>query len=372
MERVCARCFSDTDIRQWIDNQDGPRGCDACGRHDASTIGLSELGDFLRGRISQYYGLAVDQLPYDSAEGGYQGTTWDTGELLDDLGALDFARSVSGLELALVDAVGWETWCEYDWLSLDLDQELLLNWERFCKIVKHQRRFFFHNIADPDDREQRSPAELLHFVADFAYQQGMVRTISRGTPVYRARPLGNRRFELTAAELGPPPAQRAVQANRMNPAGIPMMYVAEKRKTALAEIPPGRVAVGKFELIRDIRLVDLACLPPIPGVFSNASRQTRLGCKFLHMFRDAIVKPVARDKRVHIDYLPSQVVTEFIRGHRFGGLNVVDGIRYPSVAHADGINWVLFATPRDVSDGTHSVNEAWIRLTDARVRNVTQ
>lgn len=53
------------------------------------------------------------------------------------------------------------------------------------------------------------------------------------------------------------------------------------------------------------------------------------------------MQPVARDDRIHTDYVPSQVVTEFLREHKFEA-GSLDGIMYGSVAAPGKRNLVLF------------------------------
>ena len=74
----------------------------------------------------------------------------------------------------------------------------------------------------------------------------------------------------------------------------------------------------------------------------------------MHAFAKDIARPVDRkDRSIHIEYIPSQVVTEFIRDSQFH-YGTVDGILYPSDLHAGGRNLVLFATQNDLieADGT--------------------
>lgn len=72
-----------------------------------------------------------------------------------------------------------------------------------------------------------------------------------------------------------------------------------------------------------------------------------LSLNFLYDFAKDIMTPVARDSRVHIDYLPSQVVTEFIRDYPFSD-GKVDGIAYGSTVHVRGWNVALFLGPIDL------------------------
>ena len=92
IERVCSACFDDPDVRAWIRDAAGPRGCDACGSYDSPTVELSELCDYLGECLSKFWGSAAEQLPYESAEGGYIGETWLTAELVFDEVGLDLPR----------------------------------------------------------------------------------------------------------------------------------------------------------------------------------------------------------------------------------------------------------------------------------------
>jgi hypothetical protein len=90
---------------------------------------------------------------------------------------------------------------------------------------------------------------------------------------------------------------------------------------------------------------------------------------FLHAFTREIVKPVPRDERTHIDYLPTQVFTEYLRDARFGGKRI-DGIRYPSATGKAGANVVLFATQEDFvgvgEEDPHFIfrrRKPWLELT---------
>ena len=105
----------------------------------------------------------------------------------------------------------------------------------------------------------------------------------------------------------------------MSPAGIVMTYVSEDAATALAETAdkPGTYAVGQFRALRDITILDLADLPPIPSLFEEISDtlpyDPHKALRFLHRLADDISRPIERDDRVHIEYVPTQVVTEFLR-----------------------------------------------------------
>ena len=359
--RVCSACFGDDDLGYLVRSSGDFSRCDFCGTRRALTMPVGDVGDHVRERAEQFYGKAGDQLPYETREGGWQGANFDSYDLLMDEIGIDLPRDDrhQSLFMALVDALGEDQWCAFDWTRLELDESLQYSWSTFAETVKHRRRFFFHeaNGRGPDFDDDRSPIGLLRELASLLDRMGRVVERPAGYRLYRARPrVGNERHA-TPASLGPPPAALALQSNRMNPPGIPMFYGAESTRLALAEVRQRRVSLGRFETLRPLRLVDLVDLPPVPGFFSDASRTRRQYLAFLHSFAAEVAKPIPRDERVNVDYLPTQVFTEFLRDAPFR-LGPVDGIRYPSATGERGANVVLFATRDDVEGVPDSV-ERW-------------
>ncbi|TAL77090.1 MAG: RES domain-containing protein [Burkholderiaceae bacterium] len=347
INRICSFCFDDRDLQDWIVDADGLPGCDACKGNDAPTSKFSELCDYIESCLTKYWGSAVEQLPYITAEGGYQGTTWDTYDLLVDEIGLSLPRdSKDQLLRALLAQLTDDTWCEYDWGTLDRDVALEFSWQHFCETVKHKRRFFFHSDGI-EDRDSFTPASLLREIAHISEEMGLIGEVSVDTMLWRARPDISKGAKATAACFGPPPVEYALQSNRMNPPGIPMLYLASSQKTALLETRAMHARMGKWSVARALRVLDLRRLPRVPGIFSGADRNYRLGLRFLHHFATDIMMPIERDQRVHVDYLPSQVVTEYLRDFVFE-TGRLDGIIYGSTVHPGGWNLALFADEVDL------------------------
>jgi hypothetical protein len=254
---VCSSCFADLDIRRWIRRGDGARGCDACGGYDSPTMPLGEICEFIESCIGKMWGLAAEQLPYESAEGGYQGRTWDTAEIVFEDICLELPRDVGGrLYDAIIYTLEDEVWCDYDWLSLDEDVALRTSWDRFCEIVKHERRFFFHSFGgNDDDRDSYSCGSLLRAIAQMSEELGLIRELPQGTRLWRARPDIKRGKSVTWHDFGPPPREFANQSNRMNPPGIPMMYVASSAAGATKETRATSSRVGSTQLAGGSRAV---------------------------------------------------------------------------------------------------------------------
>ncbi|WP_413012703.1 HEPN-associated N-terminal domain-containing protein [Noviherbaspirillum sp. 1P10PC] len=149
LHRVCSSCFSDQDLRAWIREHNGRRGCDFCGKFDSPTVEAYKVASHIERCIRRYYGRAVEQLGYCSAEGGYLGHHWDSWDMLNKVG-LELPRDHAGIDSlysAIVGAMEGEPWCDFDVGALDLDDALWSSWESFCQTVKHERRFFFIIMA---------------------------------------------------------------------------------------------------------------------------------------------------------------------------------------------------------------------------------
>jgi hypothetical protein len=91
---------------------------------------------------------------------------------------------------------------------------------------------------------------------------------------------------------------------------------------------------------------------------------------------DEISRPIARDAHRHIEYVPTQVVTEYVSA-RYED-RPVEGIRYRSSKNPKGTALVLFADDRnlvldhsEMTTNEHLWRDRWLRLVAVRRRRVT-
>ena len=174
--------------------------------------------------------------------------------------------------------------------------------------------------------------------------------------------------------LGPPPAEKANQSNRMSPAGVPMFYGCEDEDTALKETASrrGYYAIGRFETLRSATLLDLTAIPPIPSLFNcvpdSAETQPRRILKFLHHIATEVSRPIERGDREHVEYVPTQVVTEFIRDQVTSGNSRIDGIKYYSSVHPGHVSYGRFASQGSIEGTSDSQwsDDAWLRLSETK------
>ncbi len=381
---VCFNCFGDSGLIKFIRSHATSKQCSYCPATHSKPIAapVHEVSEHVLECLYQENDDAANQLGWSSSDGGYFGEKWNTDELMWYELMVPFP---DGKEHELLDVIFGDLidniWCKQDAYGLDDDEWAEFSWERFSEVVMHQRRFFFWNTNPyPDDRESPSPGQVLKTIFKFAEEMDLIRKISAGTHLFRARFEGCKPHLNTPNELGPPPSEKANQANRMSPAGIPMFYACDDEYTALKETinRKGYYAIGIFETLRPAIILDLTAIPPVPSLFDTENPSetvpVRRELKFLHHVSRQISRPIERGNSVHVDYVPTQVVTEFIRdqltweGHR------IDGIKYYSSVRKDHVSYVLFANQRNLFLTTNSQasGDRWLKLTRTNHTHVEQ
>ncbi|WP_418005846.1 RES domain-containing protein [Mycobacterium sp. PDNC021] len=261
-------------------------------------------------------------------------------------------------------------WIKQDWERGPLDEQMTHSWETFKNLVKHQTRFFFaERSTGPDGCSSMTASQLLRAVAAAIQDIGEVWPTPCPHPLYRARmsrSLAEASTFLDASQIGPPPPTLAA-ANRMSPAGISMFYGSTDRETAIAEVgahsSQSWVVTGEFTPAREIRLIDLTQLPAVPSIFDSGRRPQFHAIRFLHRFVEDITLPVELDGREHIDYVPTQVFTEYLR-YAFPAR--VDGLMFPS-SQGSGSNVVVFYGPDFCSDDTPANDYTRLLMNSATV-----
>jgi hypothetical protein len=356
-EFVCDRCFSDEALQEFVSGIANSKKCDFCGRVSRKPIAapFDDVAERISECISRYYDDPGNAgMSWESAEGGYQGITYDTFEIFEQM-ELDFPnKDGDRLREEMAFAMPNDLWSENEPYRLSEDQQLQFSWDSFCEMIKHKLRYFFAQTTRDEDDEIFSPSQILKLIFSYAKSAGAFITLNKGTPLYRARYQAAGQKHTTPSALGPPPVEVAIQTNRMSPPGIVMTYVADDVRTALAETANARgtFAVGEFVTERDALVLDLTNLPPVPSLFEDISDtmeyDPRPRLLFLRKVSREISRPVERDDRVHIEYVPTQVVTEYLRTAVTVNGKKVEGIRYRSSRKGAGTAIVLFADVDDV------------------------
>ena len=374
---VCEQCFDDLGISEFIENNAVSKKCYFCGASADVPIAASiqEVADYINECIKKEYDDAANEVPYNSREGGYQLPTWDSYELLSEIG-LEFPNDVDDkLFLAVARLLDDNSWCHWDPFRGSDEDVAKYSWEYFAWVTKHRRRFFFMDHRPEFDLDEYSPGDVLKTIFEYANEAGLFKTLPAGTRLFRARCEEDGDKLETAQELGPPPQSKATQSNRMSPPGIVMFYGGDTEMTAILETAnkPGRFAIGRFETLRPAIVLDLTDIPLIPSLFEEipdgAEISPRTVLTFLRHVAEQISQKIERDDRVHVDYVPTQIVTEYVRSQlTSGGTQAnrtrVDGIKYSSSVHPGHASYVLFATQDDillVNEPTRG-DDRWLKL----------
>ena len=111
----------------------------------------------------------------------------------------------------------------------------------------------------------------------------------------------------------------------------------------------------------------------IPNPFDMSSRSRRSWLTFLQPFAAEVARPVEAGAG-EVDYVPTQVFTEYLRRQLFDvDGEEVRGIRYRSAARPGGISWVLFIDPSGCSEQGKDADanrHTWVRLDLSSIRGV--
>ena len=357
---VCCECIANRSLADYIRQSASEKECAYCGGRwtRPRAIPLQELLVHMRERIEVEYEDAANSVPYDGREGGYQFPTMDAFDLLEAVGIE--TGTPDGTNEQLYDAL-WEEFLDTPWvhksfLSLTEGESLRIGWDNFATLVKHRVRYLQWPPEHEADAESTAPARMLKELGDLFRTHELISVLPVGTELFRVRihAPGNAPKN-TLEDFGPPPVADARFANRMSPAGISMFYAALDENTALAETyrqsgQPAEATVATFRLTQEVAVLDLTRLPEIPSIFDGDDANLNKGAiGFLHEFTESVTKPITKDGREHIEYVPSQVVTEYVR-YRLPQMieKTVQGVRYPSARSAGGVGCVLFYAHEDI------------------------
>lgn len=133
------------------------------------------------------------------------------------------------------------------------------------------------------------------------------------------------------------PLPREASEGRANPKGIPYLYLATDKETAMAEVRPwlgSLVSVGQFKTKKDMVLIDCSVHhDKTPLYFEEPSPDKREHAVWSHVDK-SFSKPMTINDSV-ADYVPTQIIAEFFKN------NGLDGIVYKSML-GGGFNVALF------------------------------
>lgn len=335
---LCWQCVENTALREWIQDAGSAAICTYCHKRRRSCR-LKTVADRIDEVLRTYYEIAEETAhfsaesdnPYYQADGDTAREIIESEAGVSERIASDLDDYLHGLEERDVrdggDPFYGETILSHIGAYSGHYMEM---WNEFEQRLKHEVRFF-------DEKGKKILDELIGDIAGIAEGHAIV-TLEPGTAdsiFFRARIVGENSslFDVVtkpAPNLGPPPPERA-RAGRMNPAGISVFYGAFAAEVAVSEVRPSvgsTVAIGKFSLMRQVKLLDLSYLPYAyhqESIFSDYYDTARSKVTFLSRLHNRISRPVLPSDEV-LAYLPTQAVAAYVT-------NVLgfDGVIYASL-----------------------------------------
>ncbi len=363
-KRICSCCVAEAFLKNLIQKTGTETACSYCDEDDGKTISIEELADRIEKAFEAHYDRTSDQPDgFESAmlsdrESNYdwerhgEEVLWaiagaaevdeeparDVLEILEDRHS-DFEAATMGEECEFASP----SYYERKKLRCDAHYE---KWNRFEQSIKAEGRFFNREAATILEQLFRDLSSLQTDTG-----KPVVVTIGPETSLhklYRARVFAGEDKKLESAlegpwkELGPPPMSAAT-AGRMNARGISVFYGADAAVTAIAEVRPpvgSKVAVASFDLIRQLRVLDVEALKSVQAVGSIFDAEYLPKAElalFMEVLSARIVRPVMPHEEA-FEYLATQAVADYL-----ANISRLDGIVFPSVQTGlTGANVVLF------------------------------
>lgn len=127
-----------------------------------------------------------------------------------------------------------------------------------------------------------------------------------------------------------PPKNIKISEGRANPKYVKYLYVAESPTTAIFEVRPfifDAVNIAKIQVNEPLKIANIAV-----DLELSSNKKATIDMYVMGMIQGAFSKPTNNTD----DYIPTQVIAEYIRSLGY------DGIRFNSSIHTGGVNLTIF------------------------------
>lgn len=345
--RVCYECIGNAYLKQYIKKHGSVDTCSYCKRKRTS-LQMSSFLPVIMDGIAFSYCRAVDELPCD--EGQYVGRQYTNYQLIFEELYDEIAANDEQILDDIVNAMEDETWCDIAPFMDKEEDDAYHTWTSFCKMIREQVRYvFFKAVSDDTNRE--NPTIILDMIDRYCQKVNLIRRIDKNIKLFRCRNHDTPTWLTSEKDFAPPPIECA-SSGRMNAAGISLLYLTLDVQTALCETDrPDRdyASVASYRLKDPMYVLDLSKISTmdIPSIFDIDNRQKRPAILFLKKFADSISTPRSNND-IGIDYVPTQIVTEFFRYVKPKDRHRYDGIMYNSTQNPGGKCLALFLTREEV------------------------
>lgn len=373
---ICEEHVLDEDLGNIFRKYGTPYGeCDICGKvvtdwdfHNPFFIDFQTLFEKIKKCIELEFGDAWDILPYDNEEEQFIGEPIPTRDLIEEL-------CQNSCDEDLIEWIIDQFDFTHEWSNrnthsdFEESEELYYSWNSFSDLVKNKIRYLFFDFEEKrTTKRPNKPFDILREIGDYITEQKMFIVypefgdlFNQNPKIYRARQHKLKREVLGYKDICSP-LPKFAKSNRFTPEGISMFYGAECPNTAISEVvnkakPNEFISVAEFRHNRKLRLIDLRD-PKLIGFFDEHNSHKRQASFFIRKFVREITKPIDYQKQIgSIEYIPSQIITEYFRfiltklGHK------VDGMVYRSSKTPGKNCYVFFAESGDCIDEGRSTSD---------------
>ncbi len=365
VERVCRGCVGEDHLRALINRDGVVAECTFCGADEEATITVEEMADHVEGAFDRHFERTspdpdmFEEMMIRDREINYEWYRHGEPVLYAIADAASINEKVAQAVLDILEerhgdyeAAQMGDECEfgedshYESKGVD-DREIAAEWHELERSLKVEARYF-NPAAEAlmgrlfDGLDGQLTRDNTPVIVTAGPEQDI-------KSFFRAR-VFHHHDEMDDAllrpdiHLGPPPAAKA-RAGRMNAHGIAAFYGASDPEVALAEVRPpvgSRAVVGEFELLRDVRLLDVTALQSlyVEGSLFDPDYQRRMElAKFMARLSNRMTMPVMPDDEP-TEYLITQMIAGYLARRPAPGL---DGILFRSVQQpGEQRNVVLF------------------------------
>lgn len=334
---VCDQCVNDPVLAEFVREKAESLRCSYCHRRNRKrplAADLEEVCAFIHSAVYKEFTDDFDgHIPYDSEDGCYLEDGTDVGEILSE--HFEFRPHNDTLFEDVVDSFAEPELAKIDQFCGTPSERATETWEHFCKVVKHHRRFTFWDLEAGG--YDCSPTEMIDNITKDLKRQNLIREMPVGSVFWRVRCHSETATLTSADDFTSTPDLKAA-ANRMSPAGIPMFYGANSFETSCLEVvgwhhkgPESEIVTGMcFESVCVLNVLDLTSLPNPRSGFEPWPVRTWHDYLFLRHFVSDVSKPIDKNGSEHIQYVPTQVFTEYVRFRLRHDDQPMHGMMYPS------------------------------------------
>lgn len=344
-KKLCVSHIDDGSIKRFISQHYESDYCDYCKRRK-KVIDLEDLMKHIMSFVNVKYTDARHEVMYVSAEGGYVASTMDNEDIL-ELTRLKVTDD--DLYEDILDSIDDVAWVKTDFYGTTPFEDLIYDWSWFKEIVLHTQRFIFIGNKHAANTNALRTRATLEYFGSIIKKFKLITTLPNNSTLYRCRATTDLKYYRSKSELISPPNKKAKFSNRFSPSGVSMFYAAFDEKTAILETASNinvntSTSIGQFKNNAELTVLDLTELPELQSFFSLKKGKKSYERDFLYHLVADMSKGVVKDEMEHLEYVPTQVVTEYLRyAFKTKSIESIDGIIYPSSKNWRSKAIVIFA-----------------------------